>query len=206
MNNMILSITLNLGLSILANRASTPSGYTVLDLGMLLASDKSFGNSINGKKKVTGYSNVHDGNNHAFLFGNGKMTDLGTLPGGKYSFGHSISEENKHGSVFITEYADTESGYNHAFLYADGTIQDLGTLPGGNYSGGTGTNQSGQVAGTSEISSYRNQHAFLYSDGKMFDLGTLPGGSFSQGQCINRSGEVAGTSGSTHGSTRLSLP
>jgi probable HAF family extracellular repeat protein len=199
MDNLLPFVMLNLGIAILANRGLAVPRYTISDLGALPGGNSSFGSSINRRRDMTGYSKIHDGFNHAFFFSKGRMVDLGTLPGGKYSFGYSVSEENNHGTVSITGYADTGNGFDHAFLYADGTMQDLGTLPGGKYSLGTGTNQIGQVAGTSETSAYRNQHAFLYGDGKMLDLGTLPRGTFSQGEGINHSGQVTGTSGSAYG-------
>ena len=38
--------------------------------------------------QVTGYANTADGSNHAFLYSNGTMSDLGTLPGGSTSEGY----------------------------------------------------------------------------------------------------------------------
>ena len=63
---------------------------------------------------------------HAFLYSNGTMADLGTLPGGSVSAAHGINASGQ-----VVGYADTSSGYAHAFLYSNGTMTDLGTLPGG---------------------------------------------------------------------------
>jgi probable HAF family extracellular repeat protein len=179
----------------------------MLDLGTLPGGVTSVGYAIKGGGRederrgqggegiqVTGYSGSADGSNHAFLYSNGTMSDLDTLPNlgpqNSYSTGLAI---NKSGQV--TGYSGIKYGVEHAFLYRNGKMSDLGTLPGGTVSGGYGINDSGEVAGTSSTSNSR--HAFLYRDGRMSDLGTLPGGTFSAGFAINESGEVTGSSNAT---------
>jgi probable HAF family extracellular repeat protein len=160
---------------------------------------------------VTGYSNFEacSFNNcspaHAFLYENGNMSDLGTLPGGSNSQGFAVNRAGQ-----VTGWAD--SGNNqHAFLYSNGIMQDLGTLPGGIVSYGVDINDgeqngedknerhrkghenSAQVTGYSSTAD-GSQHAFLYSNGTMQDLGTLPGGSSSAGFAINQAGQVTGYS------------
>ncbi len=175
------------------------------DLGTLPGGFTSVGYAISGGERgrkdkreqgeeriqVTGSSGSADGSNHAFLYSNGTMSDLGTLPNlgsqNSYSTGLAI---NKSGQV--TGYSGVRYGAEHAFLYSNGKMSDLGTLPGGNVSGGYGVNESGEVTGTSGTSNAR--HAFLYRNGEMSDLGTLPGGTFSAGFAINESGEVTGSS------------
>src|SRR5438132_9577144 len=73
------------------------------------------GNSINTSGQIAGSINGTDGGNHAFLYSNGTMTDLGNLGGG-YADALSIND-----SAQITGFASTSSGYNHAFLYSAGT-------------------------------------------------------------------------------------
>lgn len=176
------------------------------DLGTLPGGYKSVGYAINdggkrgreherkvqrGSIQVTGYSNTVDGSNHAFLYSNGTMSDLGTLPNlgiqNSYSTGLAINESGQ-----VTGYSGITHGAEHAFLYSNSTMSDLGTLPGGIMSGGYGVNEFGDVTGTSTTSNAR--HAFLYRRGEMSDLGTLPGGTFSAGFAINESGEVTGSS------------
>ncbi len=80
-----------------------------------------------------------------------------------------------------------------AFAQGAYWVTDLGSL-GGNGSYATCINNSGQVAGNSEITNYSSigtTHAFLWSAGGMTDLGTLDGGS-SYATSINNSGQVAG--------------
>ena len=85
------------------------------------------------------------------------------------------------------------------FLFSNGSMSDLGTLPGGTISGGGAINQSGQVTGLSEATSFRDAHAFLFSNGIMADLGVLPGGRYSVGQGINQSGQVTGYANTSSG-------
>jgi probable HAF family extracellular repeat protein len=74
------------------------------------------------------------------------------------------------------------------------TLKDLGTLGGAN-SFARGVNNSGQVAGWSDVPGGAT-HAFLSGPGggPLQDLGTLLGGSNSQGWAVNNSGQVAGWS------------
>jgi probable HAF family extracellular repeat protein len=179
----------------------------ISDLGTLPGGYKSVGYAINdgGKRKleherrgqggesikVAGYSNTADGSNHAFLYSNGTMSDLGTLPNlgtqNSYSTGLAINESGQ-----VTGYSGITHGTEHAFLYSKGKTSDLGTLPGGIMSGGYGINDSDEVTGIS--GTFNARHAFLYRHGEMSDLGTLPGGIFSAGFAINGSGEVTGSS------------
>jgi uncharacterized repeat protein (TIGR01451 family) len=135
------------------------------------------------------------GDQDAFLYSDGVMSDLGTL-GGSGSGAQGI---NASGQV-VGNAAIDSSGNGHAFLYSGGVMSDLGTLPGGSLSDALGINASGQVVGYSANAS-SNFQAFLYSGGVMTDLGTL-GGSLSYATSINDSGQVVGwadiASGQSH--------
>ncbi|MBA3485390.1 MAG: hypothetical protein H0T51_26645, partial [Pirellulales bacterium] len=96
----------------------------------------------------------------------------------------------------------------HAFLY-DGAMHDLGTL-GRPFSYGAGINDSGQVAGWSEITggAAYQYHAFLWTpttpngdSGTLNDLGAL-GGTYSVGTGINDSGQVTGSAFTTGDAAR----
>ena len=64
----------------------------------------------------------------------------------------------------------------HAALYSSGTITDLGTLGTSDaISYARGFNVSGQIVGTSRLTSGGSYYPFLYSSGVMTQLGTGPG-------------------------------
>jgi probable HAF family extracellular repeat protein len=127
------------------------------------------------------------GYEHAFLYSDGIMQDLGTF-GGTTSYAYGI---NNSGQVVGQAYT-AGNATAHAFLYSDGVMQDLGTL-GGADSSATGINNRGEVVGWSTTSS-GYQHAFLYSGGIMQDLGTLQGGyGSSYANAINDNEQVVGT-------------
>jgi probable HAF family extracellular repeat protein len=74
--------------------------------------------------QVVGFSDVSgDTAQHAFLYQNGIMTDLGTLPGDAGSFAATI---NNYGQVVGGSF--DESGNERAFLWEHGVMRDLNTL------------------------------------------------------------------------------
>jgi probable HAF family extracellular repeat protein len=93
---------------------------------------------------------------HAFLWQNGVMTDLGTLPGGSYSFANGINDKGQ-----VVGYSDTQTGDTHAFLWQNGTMIDLGTL-GGSSSRAYGINDKGQIVGESDTQNGAS-HATLWT-------------------------------------------
>ena len=122
---------------------------------------------------------------HAVLYTNGTMQDLGSL-GGSYSQAFGI---NSSGEVVGSSRSQLY-GASYAFLYSNGTMQNLGTL-GGYSSVAYGVNDAGQVVGQSGLPGPAyGQHAFLYSNGVMTDLGSFGGDSSAVG--INASGEIVG--------------
>jgi probable HAF family extracellular repeat protein len=141
---------------------------------------------INASGQVTGCSYTASSvYQHAFLYSNGSMTDLGTLvSGGRCSYGWDINTSGQVvGQVMPGD-------MYHAFLYSNGVMTDLGTLGGFN-SYANGINNNGQVVGESDLANGAD-HAFLYSNGVMTDLGILGGGTYSKASGINASGQVTG--------------
>jgi probable HAF family extracellular repeat protein len=161
--------------------------YSITELPTLGGSV--FGSAVNDSGQVTGLSYLSDGvTEHAFIYSNGVMQDLGTL-GGKDSAGYEINDS---GQVTGNSAQSNNSTY-HAFIYSNGLMQDIGTL-GGAQSGGAGINKSGQVTGFSSLSDDASGHAFIYSNGVMLDIGALGGSFQSFGLSINDSGQVTGAS------------
>ena len=165
--------------------------YTIEDLGAPPGHISSHARDVNDSGQVVGYSDTPSGDQHAFLYSDGQMKDLGPLgpSGGAYSI-------NDSGQVVGRSEISGTSSYR-PFLYSDGQMQDLGTLPGYVSSEADDVNNSGQVVGLSS-NTFADTRAFLYSGGQMQNLGTL--GSYrSAATGINDSGVVVGYSDTPSG-------
>jgi probable HAF family extracellular repeat protein len=157
------------------------------DLGILLGGGDfvdSIAWAVNNRGQVVGSSSTTSGVQHAFIWEDGTVIDLGTL-GGLFSSARAI---NKRGQ--IVGVAEDANGDDRAVLWEDGTITDLGTL-GGPSSHARGINDRGQLVGESTTAEGALR-AFLWEDGQMIELrARLPGGS-AFGFDINRDGDVVG--------------
>ena len=139
--------------------------------------------------KKCGYDFVHViGEVLAFVYKNGSMTGLGTLPGYVNSTATAI---NDLGQVAGSTTAPGASG-QEAFVETNGVMTGLGILPGGTSSSATGINASGVVIGD-EDNAASDERAFVYSNGVKTDLGTLGGPSATAG-AINNNGLIVGNS------------
>jgi probable HAF family extracellular repeat protein len=146
---------------------------------------------INDSGEITGIFATSSGEEHAYIYSNGNVTDLGALTGGRNSYGLAINNNGQ-----VTGWSDAAAGGPYGFLYSNGTMVNIGTLSTGGTADAlpTDINNNGQVVGNSEVANTGYEHAFLYTGGAMVDLGALPGQSFSSAQGINESGQVVGWS------------
>jgi probable HAF family extracellular repeat protein len=145
---------------------------------------------------------------HAFVWRGESLKDLGTLPGGNFSFAAAINQLGQIAGVSENSLIDPALGNPEfrAVLWENDKIMDLGTL-GGTASFAAMVNDSGQVIGESLNSvpdplsimglgsslTLTQTHGFLWQHGEMHDLGTL-GGPDSWAMYVNQHGQVAGAS------------
>jgi probable HAF family extracellular repeat protein len=135
---------------------------------------------------------------HAFLWRNGRMRDLGTLKRNPRT--SSAVAINDRGWVIGNSPA-TCSG--HPFLWRNGKMIDLGAL-GGDGSEAVAINNRGQVIGGSGTSGpHPVSHAWVWQDGRMTDLGLLnPKSSWSSAAAINEHDQIVGNSTTARGKGR----
>lgn len=155
------------------------------DLGNPLSSVVSHGYAINAKGDVTGEA-VIGKYDHAVLFSNGVMHDLGTL-GGNSSFAYAINDsQTVVGGSYIAG-----NTVVHAFIWTPARgMKDLGTL-GGGFSLAYGITAAGKIVGYS-TNPHGQNHAFVF-DGAMHDLGVLAGATRSIAYAMNVFGQIAGS-------------
>ena len=153
-------------------RNRSPARYTVIDLGTLGGVQGSSAHSINNNGWISGEANLSgDTEEHAALWQNGAVTDLGTLGGDNSTVGFPVKNE----AGLIVGFAQTSTidplgenfctfvctpqggsceGSNQScrgFRWRDGVMDPLGTL-GGNNSFALGANNRGLVVGSAENS------------------------------------------------------
>jgi probable HAF family extracellular repeat protein len=134
--------------------------------------------SINNGGEVAGASGVcalYDGRyglaiqpQHALLWHNGQVIDLGNL-GGKIN--NSAFAINDRGDIVGGSDLPDDT-YQHGFLWQAGKMTDLKTLPGDVVSAGLAINNRGQITGVS-MDPDGNIRGYLWENGVMTDLNTL---------------------------------
>src|SRR5208337_135057 len=186
--------------------------YAVVDLGTLGGTfGLAFG--INDKGKVDGFANLPgDTAQHAFVYANGVMTDLGTLGGPSSAAYEGPTEALLAGGLAETSMLDPNGedfcGYGDnliclAFSWQNGVMTPLDTLGGNNAQGG-GINDRGQIAGFAENSApdpncpapqVLQFKPVVWNNGHIQVLPTYPGDQEGGVFWLNNKGEMVGASG-----------
>lgn len=126
-----------------------------------------------------------------FLYEQGRVTGLGTSPGGNYSEATAVSETG-----LITGHAGnqlTGEPPTHAFIVQDGIMLSLGPSLGTPYSYGYDVSDNGTVVGWMGPSGPSiDGVAFTWHQGKVTVLPTIPGAKSHVGRGINSHSDVVG--------------
>ena len=133
------------------------AGNTARDLGTLGGCCSSVA-AINNRGQIVGSSAAASGEDHAFLWQDGVMTDIGTF--------HPV-EINERGQI-AGSYLTADFRFERAVVWQDGALTELGALPGDGSSHAVAINDAGDIVGTSAFSfSSSFQRAFLWRSGEL---------------------------------------
>lgn len=154
------------------------------DLGTL-GGTSSAAYGINDYNQVVGSASLPDGSQHAALWQNGMVVDLG--PAVAYGI-------NNHSQIV------GQAGFHVVWWNSTGVMQDLGTF-GGTHATATAINNNGQIVGTtyytvSGTSWLSGERGFIWDPNAGSSLLPLyPGDSASRATALNDAGQVVGTAG-----------
>jgi probable HAF family extracellular repeat protein len=169
--------------------------WVITDLGTL-GGPVSEPTALNDSGQIVGHSGVVMPNGrlrrHAFLWEKGRMRDLGTLPGNRYS---QATDINERGQVVGWVWNSSDGMVNRGFLWEKGKMRDLGPLDADGFGEPPRINDGGQVLLTRCASYWQEPygdkcHAQLWENGR----GRPLDGKWSSGKAVNERGQVIGLS------------
>ena len=171
----------------------------VTDLGTLPGATATVVTDINRKGQVVGYAGEETEpfsgqftSVHGFVYTNGSLQDLGTLPGGNYVFTKAINDD---GTV-IGQALTADDTCAQAYFYRNGVMSPIGTCA--TTQGAFFINKRGNIVGLTPRNSNGRQQGFFSKDGTsvvtMNCLDNLPcsGRSYTEPADLNDKGQVTG--------------
>jgi probable HAF family extracellular repeat protein len=172
------------------------------DLGTLGGPD-ALATNINDRGQIFGASYTSDVPNRltsippfdAFLYENGKMTDIPNGFGGTQV--NPFGANNRGELIGNASFADEATG--HPFLWRKGEFIDLGTF-GGTFGDANSINDAGAVTGGAGTSDNSAVHGFFWKKGVLTDIGTVDRDDCSVGLNINSANQIVGVSAVCDGS------
>jgi len=166
-----------------------PRGYTITDLGTLGGwSSRAY--AINDRGQVVGLAYTARGDQHAFLWQDGVMTDIHSPPSSSWSSGKDI---NNAGQVLI------HYGFD-SLVWDNGVLRPIVGFNLARDAEARAINDAGQVVGYSYDSTLGYSTGFLWQDGVTSHLG-LPIGP----EDINNLGQIAGSTGLAPSGTQAAV-
>lgn len=175
--------------------AANPGRGAVGMLSTLPGGNLSWAYGINESNVITGFAEDKDGHARAARWdSDGKITNLGVIPGFAESTGFTINNE---GTVSGRVYNGHVVEETATTWDAKGKVTALPGLPGGKVNRGYALNDAGVVVGISSTpeGTFR---AVRWDDGKISELSRLPEAEqqLSGASWINEKGQISGFSGS----------
>jgi len=141
---------------------------------------------------------------HAFVWTDGRMTDLGTLGSDPDSIAVGINNHDQVVGVSIPDGANFTGENGRAVVWDHGHIHALPGL-GGTRSLATSIDNAGNIVGAAWLPGDTTAHAVLWKSHRVVDLGTLPGDVFSEAGDIVGPDQIVGLSCSRDGACRATL-
>jgi len=175
----------------------------ITNLGTL-GGTNSYAFGINSLKQITGSSQNSRDAMQAFLWENGRLSNLNELV--PVAFGWDLRDArgiNDLGTIIGWGFIN---GAEHAFFYSNGRVTDIGMLQGAATSYALGLNNSNEVVGAC---SFRNasSRAFVWRNGSVQDLDDLlpigSGWELREALGINDSGKIVGVGSFCGGGTSI---
>lgn len=182
---------------ILESHALRWTGGAVANLGSL-GGRHAVAMGIDDSGRIVGYSTtLGETQTRAFLYQDGEMAPLQTLPGAIESYAYDIANSGYIAGAAVT------SVPSRPFVARNGVVTQLPIPDDARAGAASAVNDSGHAVGTVELNLATGSFAaILWQGGQMVNLGYLGGEvPYATAADINSSGQVVGTTATTEGRT-----